>query len=114
MLADEGTTILKFFLHITKDEQKERLQARLDEPDKHWKFSVGDLGRTRAVGRLPGGLRGGAEPTPAPRGPVVRRARRPQVVPQPGGASEILVETLEGLDMAYPEPEDDLDGIVID
>ena len=43
MLVDEGTTILKFFLHISKDEQKERLEARLENPDKHWKFSLGDL-----------------------------------------------------------------------
>lgn len=43
MLADEGTTILKFFLYISKEEQRERLQARLDEPDKRWKFSLGDL-----------------------------------------------------------------------
>ncbi|MGE3180501.1 MAG: PPK2 family polyphosphate kinase, partial [Phycisphaerae bacterium] len=43
MLAEEGTTILKFFLHISKDEQRERLQARLDEADKNWKFNVGDL-----------------------------------------------------------------------
>lgn len=43
MLADEGTTILKFFLRIDLDEQKERFQARLDEPDKNWKFNMGDL-----------------------------------------------------------------------
>lgn len=43
MLADEGTVILKFFLHIDKDEQRERLQARLDEPAKHWKFNPDDL-----------------------------------------------------------------------
>ncbi len=43
MLADEGTKIVKIFLHISKDEQKERLQARLDEPDKNWKFNSGDL-----------------------------------------------------------------------
>lgn len=43
LLAEEGTTILKFYLHIDKKEQKERLQARLDEPDKNWKFNVGDL-----------------------------------------------------------------------
>ncbi len=43
MLADEGTTILKFFLRIDLDEQKERFQARLDEPDKNWKFNTGDL-----------------------------------------------------------------------
>ncbi|HEX8465930.1 MAG TPA: polyphosphate kinase 2 family protein [Abditibacterium sp.] len=43
LLSDNGTTILKFFLHISKDEQKERLQARLDDPEKHWKFNPGDL-----------------------------------------------------------------------
>jgi PPK2 family polyphosphate:nucleotide phosphotransferase len=43
LLADEGTTILKFFLHISKKEQKERLLDRLKEPDKHWKFNPGDL-----------------------------------------------------------------------
>lgn len=42
-LAAEGTTVLKFFLHISKEEQKERLQSRLDEQDKHWKFNIGDL-----------------------------------------------------------------------
>ena len=43
MLADEGTTIIKFFLNISRDEQKQRLQARLDETDKLWKFNPGDL-----------------------------------------------------------------------
>lgn len=42
-LTGSGTTILKFFLHISKKEQKERFQDRLDEPDKHWKFDHGDL-----------------------------------------------------------------------
>ncbi len=42
-LAETGTAILKFMLHISKDEQKERLQARLDDPSKHWKFSPNDL-----------------------------------------------------------------------
>jgi PPK2 family polyphosphate:nucleotide phosphotransferase len=43
LLADSGVSILKFFLHISKDEQKARFQARLDDPTKHWKFSMGDL-----------------------------------------------------------------------
>ncbi len=43
MLADEGTMIVKFFLHISKDEQKERLQERLDDQEKLWKFEPGDL-----------------------------------------------------------------------
>ncbi len=47
-LTMTGTTIVKFFLHVSKDEQKERLQDRLDNPDKHWKFDAGDLHK-RAV-----------------------------------------------------------------
>ena len=43
MLSETGTVILKFMLHISLDEQRERLQARLDDPAKIWKFSLGDL-----------------------------------------------------------------------
>jgi len=43
ILAENGTTILKFMLHISKKEQRERLQARLDEPESRWKFNPGDL-----------------------------------------------------------------------
>ncbi len=43
MLAEEGTTIIKIYLHISKDEQRERLQSRLDHPHKHWKFNPDDL-----------------------------------------------------------------------
>jgi PPK2 family polyphosphate:nucleotide phosphotransferase len=43
LLADSGTTIIKFFLHISPDEQRQRLQARLDDPTKRWKFQKGDL-----------------------------------------------------------------------
>jgi len=42
-LAENGMTILKFFLHISKQEQRERLLSRLDQPEKHWKFSLDDV-----------------------------------------------------------------------
>jgi PPK2 family polyphosphate:nucleotide phosphotransferase len=42
-LTRQGTTILKFFLHLSRKEQKKRLLARLDRPEKHWKFSIADL-----------------------------------------------------------------------
>ena len=58
-LADQGVVILKFFLHISKDEQKQRLQDRLDDPEKRWKFSPADLearkhwdGFQRAYGKI--------------------------------------------------------------
>lgn len=43
ILSENGTTIVKFMLHISKDEQKKRLQARLDRPDKWWKFNPNDI-----------------------------------------------------------------------
>ena len=43
MLTETGTVILKFFLHVSKEEQRLRLQERLDDPTKHWKFAIGDL-----------------------------------------------------------------------
>lgn len=43
MLSETGTTLIKCFLHISKEEQKERLQERLDDPTKHWKFNPKDL-----------------------------------------------------------------------
>ncbi len=43
LLVETGTTVLKFMLHISKEEQRLRLQDRLDDPTKHWKFAVGDL-----------------------------------------------------------------------
>ena len=43
LLAETGTVVLKFMLHISRDEQRERLQARIDDPDKRWKFRRDDL-----------------------------------------------------------------------
>ena len=44
MLVENGYAVLKFFLHVSRDEQRERLEARLDDPAKNWKFRAGDLG----------------------------------------------------------------------
>ncbi len=43
LLTESGVTILKFFLHISKEEQRKRLQERLDDKEKHWKFSLNDM-----------------------------------------------------------------------
>jgi PPK2 family polyphosphate:nucleotide phosphotransferase len=47
LLADAGTTVVKVMLHISEDEQRERLQARVDDPTKRWKFNPGDLDERR-------------------------------------------------------------------
>ncbi len=113
MLADEGTTILKFYLHISKEEQKERLQARLDEPHKQWKFAKGDLAERERWDEYAEAFAAVLSKTSTASAPwyvipADRKWYRNLVV------SRILVATLENLDMRYPEPEEDLEGIVIE
>ncbi len=50
-LARNGTVVLKFFLHVSKDEQRKRLLARLNDPDKRWKFSLSDLAERQHWGK---------------------------------------------------------------
>lgn len=113
LLAENGTTILKFFLHINKDEQKERLQARLDDPSKHWKFSVGDLAERKFWDDYQSAYEDALNKTSTEHAPwyVVpanRKWYRDLVI------STVLVDTLKGLKMKYPEPKDDLSGVVIE
>ena len=84
LLADSGTTIIKFFLHISPEEQRSRLQARLDDPTKRWKFQKGDLAERKLWPRIPGGLRGRAVTLLHQGRALVHHPGRPQVVPRPG------------------------------
>ena len=113
LLAENGTTILKFFLHISKDEQKERLQARLDDPTKHWKFSLGDLGERKLWDDYQAAYEDALNKTSTEYAPwYVVPANRKWYLDLV--ISKVLVETLEGLKMKYPEPKDDLSGVVIE
>ena len=112
-LADEGTTILKFYLHIDKDEQKERLQDRLDEPNKNWKFSLGDLEERKLWGQYTEAFEAALENTSTVYAPwyvipANRKWYRNLVI------STIIIEKLKSLNMSFPEPEDDLSGVVIE
>jgi PPK2 family polyphosphate:nucleotide phosphotransferase len=113
LLADEGTTIIKIYLHITKDEQKARLQSRLDEPHKHWKFAKGDLAERARWDDYQEAFEAMMSETSTPWAPwyvvpACDKHYRNLVV------SQILVETLEAFDMEWPEPEDGLADIVIE
>jgi len=113
MLAEEGTTILKFFLHISRDEQRERLQARLDDPSKHWKFSLGDLEERKRWDDYQEAFEVMLSLTSTPWAPwhVVpadRKWYRNLVI------ASAMVEALEGLNMGFPPPEDDLSGVVVE
>lgn len=113
LLADEGTTILKFYLHIDQDEQKERFQERLDDPSKRWKFNVGDLAERKLWDQYMAAFEEALEKTSTEQAPwyivpANRNWYRDLVV------STVLVETLEKLNMQYPAPAEGLDKIVIE
>lgn len=113
MLADEGTTILKFYLHIDKDEQKERLQARLDEPHKTWKFAKGDLAERKLWNDYQEAFEAMLEKTSTDWAPwyvipANRKWYRNLLI------SQIIVDTLEGLGMEYPKPEEGLTDLIIE
>jgi len=113
LLAEEGTTILKFFLHISRDEQKRRLESRLNEPQKRWKFRRGDLDDRRLWPQYREAYQAALSRTSTSWAPwyVVpadRKWYRNLVV------SRVLVDCLERLDLRYPEPEEDLDGVVVE
>ena len=113
LLADTGTVILKFFLHISKDEQKERLQARLDDPSKQWKFRKGDLidrahwddymkAYAEALSRT------SQKQAPWYVVPADKKWYRNLVV------ATVLVKALEDLKIRLPEASEDLQGVVIE
>lgn len=111
-LTEAGTTIVKVFLHISKDEQAERFQDRLDDPAKNWKFAAGDLdvrerwddyqnAYTEAIAET------STEAAPWYVIPADHKWYRNWAV------GTILVETLDQLDLKYPPAEPGLDKIKI-
>ncbi len=113
MLADEGTTIVKIFLNISKTEQKERLQARLDEPAKNWKFNPGDLEDRALWPKFMNAYEdvlGNTSTDVAPWYviPADRKWYRNLVV------TKIIIDTLKSLDMKYPPVDFDPSSIVIE
>ncbi|MFA9563192.1 MAG: polyphosphate kinase 2 family protein [Acidimicrobiales bacterium] len=113
LLVDEGTTIVKLYLHISKEEQKERLRARLDDPDKRWKFAIGDLAERERWDDYQAAFTEAIERTSTTWAPwwvipADRKWFRNLLV------SRIMVATLEAMDLQWPPPEEDLSGVVFD
>lgn len=113
MLTDGHTTLVKCFLHISHEEQRDRLQKRLDDPDRRWKFSKGDLAErklwTDYIRAYEEALwRCNTEQAPWHIVPADRKWYRNIVV------SELLRKTLEQLNPQFPPCEDGLDGIVVE
>jgi len=113
MLTDTGTTIVKFFLSIDRDEQRERFQARYDDPTKRWKFSMGDLEERKRWDDYQAAFeealtRTSTELAPWYVIPANKKWFRDLAV------ASILADTIAALRPAYPQPEDLPAGLVIE
>lgn len=112
LLSDEGTTIVKFFLHISKVEQKERLEARAAEPDKHWKFNPADLKERELWDEYQDAYADAIEKTSTETAPwyivpANHKWYRDLVV------ARVVHQTLKELNPQYPETNVDFSKIVI-
>ncbi len=113
LLTDTGTAVLKFFLHISPEEQLERFQDRLDEPSKNWKFSLEDLEKRKFWDDYMAAYEEALQQCTTPWAPW-------HVIPADQKwyrnltITRTIVHTLKQMNPQYPEPEGDLSGIVID
>lgn len=111
MLVENDTVVLKFFLHISKDEQRKRLQERIDDPTKRWKFQHGDIEERKLWPAYQKAYETLLEKTSTEAAPW-------WIVPADAKwyrnwlVGEVVVRALEELKMKYPEP--DLSGVVIE
>ena len=101
-LARNGTLVLKFFLHISKDEQRQRLLARLEEPSKNWKFALGDLDDRALWEAHHAAYEAAIAATAQPHAPwwVIPADDKPTARAL---VVEAVVDALEGLDLRWPE-----------
>lgn len=112
-LAANGTVILKFFLHISKAEQKERLLDRLNTPDKRWKFALGDLKERALWDEYQSAYEDALNKcttavAPWYVVPANRKWYRNYVV------ARVIRQTLEEMNPQFPQPTDDLSQVVIE
>jgi PPK2 family polyphosphate:nucleotide phosphotransferase len=105
-LHRNGTRIVKFFLHLSKDEQRKRFLARIDDPDKNWKFSIGDVKERELWGQYMSAYEDCLEATSTRRAPWY-------VIPADDKEnarliiSQVILDTLKELKMSYPEPSEE-------
>jgi PPK2 family polyphosphate:nucleotide phosphotransferase len=112
LLVEGGVTIVKCFLHISKKEQRERLQARLDDPDKRWKFSRGDLDERKLWDRYQQAYEDALTKCNTAHAPwhivpADRKWYRNLVV------SRLMRETLERMNPQFPPAEPGLDNVEV-
>jgi PPK2 family polyphosphate:nucleotide phosphotransferase len=111
-LVDEGTAVVKVFLHLSKEEQRARMQDRVDSPDERWKFRKGDLDDRARWGDYMAAYRDALRETSTAAAPwyVVPADRKWS---RNLAVARILRHHLELLDPQFPPAEDDVEGLVV-
>ncbi len=113
MLTDTGVTILKFFLAIDKDEQRQRFQDRVDDPTKRWKFSMGDLDERELWDQYRTAFEAMLAETSTDYAPwYLVPANRNWL--RNVAVSEIVADAIDGLKPEYPQPETGLEGFKVE
>lgn len=113
LLVEEGTTIVKVFLHLSKEEQRKRLQERLDDPRKTWKFRLDDLDDRRHWDNVRAAYEDALTETSTAWAPwyvVPADSKRIRNVT----VARLLVGTLRKMDPQIPPPPEELRGIVVE
>lgn len=105
-LARNGTVILKFWLNVSKDEQKKRFLSRLDEPSKNWKFEPGDVVERRHWDNYMQAYEDALNATSRPWAPwfSIPADDKPYMQAR---VAEIIIEALQNIGLRYPEPSDE-------
>jgi PPK2 family polyphosphate:nucleotide phosphotransferase len=112
LLHDADIRVVKLFLHISREEQAERLRARLADPTKRWKFNPADLAERARWDDYQAAYEEAIQRTSSEHAPwYVIPADRKWF--RNWAVSRIVIESLEDMDPRYPEPAADLDGITI-
>lgn len=113
MLCETGTVLIKFFLHISYDEQKERLQARLNDGDKHWKVNLNDLQERKHWSDYQRFYERAIQETSTAEAPWY-------VIPANSkthrnlAVASIMVEKLQTMELAYPAPNPDYFSVQVE
>jgi len=105
-LARNGTVILKFWLNVSKDEQKRRFLSRLDEPSKNWKFEPGDVVERRYWDDYMQAYEDALNATSRPWAPWFSIPADDKAYMQ-ARVAEIIIEALQNIGLRYPEPSDE-------
>jgi len=113
MLSETGTSIIKCMLHISKDEQRERLQARIDDPTKHWKFDLSDVDARKHWDAYQHAYRDALAATSTDYAPwyvipADSKSHRNLMV------AMLLLRFLEDLKLEYPPAKEELTGLKIE